>query len=114
MPNRVFAPALMRERPVVEVSTPAADTEGQPVDSWATFATIWARVEYLTGLEREAMLKIVSQVAIRISTRYRADLTEKMRITWSHPGEPVKHWNINALLPDEKRQFMEIMCTKVE
>ncbi len=98
----------MRERLVIESATESADAEGQPIQSFTTFDTIWARVEFLTGRELEAMQRINALITMTASVRYRTDITETMRINWRS-----NYWNINGILPDEFKQFMILALSKV-
>ncbi len=98
-----------RERFTIESGTESADSEGQPVTTWATFATVWARAEFLSGRELEAMQKINSEISVRFTVHYRADVTEKMRVSWRS-----KYWNIHAIQATEDKFDMALMCSKVE
>lgn len=98
-----------RERIVIQVTTPTVDAEGQPIDSWATFDTIWARAEFLTGRELEAMQKLNSSITLKFTTHYRTDILSTHRISWRS-----KFWNIESILPEENKFDMALMCSKVE
>lgn len=106
MPNAI---GVMRERLAIQTNTPSVDAEGQPVASWATTVTVWGRAEFLSGRELEAMQKINSQIVTRFTVRYRADITELMRVSWRS-----KNWNINAVMPDEGKDFIALLVSKVE
>ena len=100
---------LRRERIVVQVATPTVDAEGQPINSWATFDTVWARAEFLSGRELEAMQKINSAIALNFTVHYRTDILVTHRVSWRS-----EFWNIEAILPQENKFDMALICSKVE
>ena len=97
------------ERVVIIQDTPSQDGTGQPVPSWATYKTIWARVEFMNGRELEAARKIVAEAVLRVTVRYRTDFTEKMRMRWRSID-----WNIDAILPYADKHFMDFLVSKAE
>jgi SPP1 family predicted phage head-tail adaptor len=99
----------MRERPVIQVADESADAEGQPVKTWATFDTIWARCEFLTGRELEAMQKINAEISLKVTTRYRTDILVTMRMFWRSA-----FWNINAIMPTEDKFYMALLASRVD
>lgn len=106
MPDPIGA---MRERIVVQSFTDTPDAEGQPIRTWSTFTTLWARNTFLSGKELEGMQKINEQVQARFIVRYRTDLTELMRVTWRGST-----WNIHAFLPTEDKFFMSLLVSRIE
>lgn len=117
MPNPI---GLMRERLTIQNSVETADAEGQPVTVWGTYATVWGRVESLSGLEAEAMQKIYAKVVERFTVRYRADMARwnkatdptldplKMQVNWANST-----WNIHDIQPDETKDFMALIVSRV-
>lgn len=77
--------AKLDRRVLIEQPTTARDAYGSAVQTWSTLATVWARVEHLNGKELFAAQQITPEAQIRITIRYRSDITEKMRIT--HDGK---------------------------
>lgn len=98
-----------REQIVIQSSTASADSGGQPIKSWSTLATVWARAEYLTGRESEGMSKINAATNMKFTVNYRTDVTPAMRISWRS-----KFWNIEAVLPGEDKFDMRLLASKVE
>ena len=109
--RKAFGIGLMRERIVVKAPTITADSEGQPVKRWDPFISLWARIDFLSGSELQAMQKINSQISTSMTVRYKDSLDVKptMQIFWRETM-----WNINAILPDEFKEFTELMVSKVE
>lgn len=94
---------------MIQVATETADAEGQSVKAWNDFLKTWARVEFLSGRELEAMQKINSDISIRFTMRFNETVVDTMRLSWRS-----NYWNIHAILPDERRDYMAVMASKVE
>lgn len=76
----------MRHRVTFERSTVAANSMGDPVPSWSSLGTFYARVEHLAGKERFASQVQQHGSDYRITTRYNPDiasLDEGDRATWA-------------------------------
>lgn len=71
-------------RVLIEAPTFSNDSIGASTTTWATLATVWARVEHLAGKELYAAKQIIPTADLKITIRYRSDITEKMRVT--HDG----------------------------
>lgn len=99
---------LKRERIVIQLMTPTVDAEGQPVLAASTFDTIWARAEFLSGRELEAMQKINSSVSVKFTTHYRTDILVTHRVSWRSAS-----YNIEAILPEEDKFDMALLASKV-
>jgi SPP1 family predicted phage head-tail adaptor len=100
---------LKREQIVIQVNTPSADGDGGFAASWSTFATVWARAEFMTGRELEGMQKVNSAVSLKFTVNYRADVLVTHRVSWRS-----KIWQIEAILPGESKFDMMLMVSKVE
>src|SRR4051812_7598053 len=106
MPDRA---GEKRERLSIEAVTETPDSHGQPIKVWRIFGTMWARAEFLYGRELEAMQKINSEISTRFTVNYRADITEKMRITWRSTS-----WNIHSIRPTEDKFDMFLFASVVK
>lgn len=98
-----------RERLLIQSCTEIADAEGHPVKTWRTLTTAWARAEYLSGQELEAMQKINAEIAVKFTVNYRPEVNEKMRVQWRGST-----WNIHGVLPAEDKFDMRLAVSKVE
>jgi SPP1 family predicted phage head-tail adaptor len=86
--------------------SPQQTASGQPDESWADEATIWASVEPLRGRELFAAQEHHSRVEVRIRLRYRAGITAAMRVSFDG-----RYYNIVAVLDREERhRELELMC----
>lgn len=89
----------------IESLTSEMDAWGQSVESWRAIAEVWADVRHLSGLEtiKADAQSAVTRVSIRI--RHRAGITPTMRVIY----DGVAH-DIKAVLPDGRRQFIDLAC----
>ena len=71
----------LNERINIEVNQPIQNTDGSRIDNWISQSTIWAAYEAKSGKEFFSALKINSEVNAVFRIRYRAGITNKMRIT---------------------------------
>jgi SPP1 family predicted phage head-tail adaptor len=82
---------------------------GQPVVTWATFATVFASVEPLRGREFFASKQIQAQVDVRIRIRYLEGVVPKMRVIFG-----TKTYLIDSVIdPEERHIEMQIMAQEV-
>ena len=99
-------PGLLNTRVVVQQQSATQDALGQPVQSWATFATLWADVRHTSGVEAIKTDAIASVVRASIRVRYRGDLTAAMRVIH---GSTTYH--IVAVLPDiGGKEYVDLAC----
>lgn len=86
------------------------DPAGQEIKDWSPFATPWANIRFLNGVESvKADAEVsVSKASIRI--RYRQDITNAMRVVYNGIT-----YQIKAVLPDEaKREHVDLVCEVVK
>ena len=100
----------LRHRLVIQSENPSADAGGgQGADPWAdpvVVATVWGRVEPLTGGERQRALQIEDRVTHRVTIRYRAGITPRMRIAFG-----ARRVNSRAVInPEERNRMLELLC----
>lgn len=95
---------VMISRPVM-----VPGTTGSPITEWEEFCRPWAEVKGVSGRAFLAASAEQSEVTFEIRVRYRADITAGMRVT--HHGTTLE---IVAPLPDERRQWLRLMCKTVK
>jgi len=82
------------------------DELGQPVDTWADLATVWADIAHPSGLQSIRADAESSVVKASIRIRRRADVTAGMRVVY---GTTV--YDIQAVLPNERsRDYVDLVC----
>lgn len=97
--------SLLRKRITIETSTETADTAGGFTTSWATFATVWAGFEPLRGRENYQDMILQSTTNYRVTIRYLAGVTTKMRIKLGG-----RLFNIRSIMnPEERGEMLEFM-----
>lgn len=85
------------------------DALGQPVNTWADYATAWADVRHQSGMESLKADARMSTVKASIRVRYRTDLTAGDRVALGSTT-----YEIMAVMPDEqRREFTDLACEVV-
>lgn len=97
----------LRHRVAIQSATQSVDDFGSPTATWTTLATVYARVEAISGREYFAAAQKQSEVTHRVTVRYRDDVTPTMRIMWGSVELLVE-----SVLPDERQRQLEIMCVQ--
>jgi len=94
----------LRERVTIQATTRTPDGGGGFTEAWGDVATVWARVEALTGTEAWRAMQVASSVSHRITIRQR-DV---------RPQQRIKHgpstYRIRSVRADERGEAVELMC----
>jgi SPP1 family predicted phage head-tail adaptor len=96
----------LRHRVTLQSPGGTQDAVGQPGGPWVDFATVWADVRYMNGLEaaKADVPTSVARASIRI--RYLAGVVANMRV--QHDG---KEFDIKAVLPDTTgRRYIDLLA----
>lgn len=80
------------------------DTIGQPTETWADAATVWAEVREIKGREYFEAAQVQAERTVTFRIRYRSDVTEKWRIVWNGT-----EYDIRALAEIGRREGLEIV-----
>lgn len=71
----------MRHRVTIQAPGLAPASEyGDQATTWADVATVWAEVKPLSGRELFAAQAVQGEATVKVTMRYRADLTTAMRL----------------------------------
>jgi len=71
----------LSHRLTIQAPTPGVASEfGDQAATWADVATVWADIESLSGRELFAAQAVQSEASVKITIRYRADVTTAMRL----------------------------------
>ena len=97
----------LRERITVQVGT-ETNTRGTVTVAYATHATLWARAERMGRGELNEARKINTKDQVTFTTRYLSTVTTKMRILWAS-----QTWDVHAIRPTERRDYMELDVSEV-
>ena len=102
--REAMAAGDLRQRVTLQTLSVTLDPYGGTVEGWVDSATVWAKVEYLTGRELWQAQQANSEAKGRVSMRYR-DVTPTMRI--HHDGV---YLEIVSVLPaDTAKRELEIL-----
>jgi len=96
----------MRHRITFQKPVETPDEHKGHTVSWQDMITAWASVEPLSGREYFYAHQIQAEVTHRVKTRYRQDITVKMRI--KHRDRVLEIESIIDL--KERHQILEILC----
>lgn len=98
----------LRHLVIIQEPTETNDTQGQAVKTWGTFATVHAAVEPLTGREYFAAQQINAETSTKITIRYLAGITQKMRVSYDS-----RLYNIEGMKNiGERDRQIELMCSE--
>lgn len=97
---------LLNNRITVQQLAGGVDALGQPVQTWANLATLWADIRHSSGVESIKADALTSSVRASIRIRYRTDITTGMRAVG-----PLSTYNIVAVLPDmQGKEYTDLVC----
>lgn len=98
----------LRHRITIQRATETQDAFGAVVQTWSTFATLWAGVEALSGREFFAAQQVNAQVSHRIRIRYLSGVTPKMRVVFGS-----RTFNIEVVMDDGRRRELQLLVSEV-
>lgn len=113
MPMRNVHVGELRHRLTIQTPTAAAPgTYGEQALTWTTYATVWGKVEPVSGSERYSMAQERADVTHVVTIRYCGGITTNMRVVFTCDG--VTHtMNIRGVLTEEYRATrMTLLCTE--
>ncbi len=105
------------ERFTILQITETADSEGQPIPTPTTLATVWGSAKFLESSSREfaAAQKINTEISWKFTINRRRDVTVKMQVSWRSPvGAAAETWNIHAIEPSMDKSSMNLMVSRVK
>lgn len=99
----------LRHQVLIQHYEETQDEWGQPKQGWVDVATVWAKIEGLSGRELFAAQQVQAESDHRITIRYRDDISPTMRVV-----EGQHTYNIlTALDKTGRRQWLELTCKRV-
>lgn len=99
----------LRDRINIKRKAAGQDAIGQPVTSWELVASVWADIRHQSGLSAIKGGADVSTVKASIRIRHRAGLDAGMRVVH---GATI--YDIKAVLPDDARQYVDLVCEVIQ
>jgi SPP1 family predicted phage head-tail adaptor len=90
----------LNKRITIQSQSSTFDAAGQQVESWSTFATVWANIKHLSGIETIKSDAMASTVKASIRIRYIPGINAGMQVIYQNLT-----YRIEAVLAhvDEKR-----------
>jgi len=73
----------LRHRINLQQAVEASNGFGDVIRTWSTVATVWASINPLSGREYLAARQAQAETTTRIQIRFRSDIDETWRVTWS-------------------------------
>ena len=102
-------PGRLDRRITIQQNTPVQDSVGQPIESWADLATVWAEVIPVGGSEIFQARQVGAETVAKFRIRYRGDVLRAMRVVYDSDN-----YDIADVAEDrrfERRQFEIITAT---
>lgn len=100
----------LRERVTVQRKSATRDAIGGIIETWATLATLWAKVEPKSAGEQYRRQQIQAAADWTVTIRYRTDVAPADRLRWrGHEFEIV-----GLINTDMRRQFLELSCRELQ
>ena len=90
----------------VTIEQPVVDTAWGGATTWEEFATVWAAVEPLRGRELFAAQQVQSETTAKVTIRYVAGVTAKMRILH---GSRIFELTAPPIDPEERHRELQLM-----
>lgn len=99
----------MRQRITLQLPLLEADGAGGANVSWEDEATVWAKVETLSGDERVTGGRLAPRTRLRLTIRHREGLNAAMRVLWK-----TRALDIRAIRdPDGRKHLLILDCEEV-
>ena len=100
----------LRRRVTIQQQTSTVDDFGEPEDTWADVATVWASVEDLSAKEALRDTAYTAQITTVVTMRHRTDIESGMRIV---DGNRTLEIAAPAIDKEGRIRQIEILCKEV-
>jgi len=101
-------PGELRHLITIEQPSASRSTSGEVVNTWTTFATVWAKIMPIRGREAEESRRETGKAEVRFWCRYLAGVTLGMRLVRSG-----RYFDITAIINiDELDKWLEISAVE--
>lgn len=101
-----YLPAKMDKRVSIQTRTQTTDGQGGFTESWATDATVWARIEPMKGYEKFQAMQLQVPLTHKVTIRYRSGLTTAKRMLFGARVFDIKE----VINLDEANNFLVLKC----
>jgi SPP1 family predicted phage head-tail adaptor len=97
----------LTERITIERSVNTQNDVGENTLTWSTFATVWAKVESMSGREAERYAEIVGFSGHKVTMRPLTGFTSAMRIIYR-----TRTLEIGAINEFDSIRYLDVICTE--
>ena len=99
----------LRHRLAFKAATGAQNAFGESIETWETYATLWAQLEPLRGEELIHARQVTATVSYRIRVRYNSSIAPAHRAVLGS-----RIFEINSVINVRHRnRELELFCTEV-
>lgn len=106
MTSVILSPGELNRRVTLQTRTSVQDTYGQAQDTWADWATCWAKIEPLSGNEMISAQAINAELTHKVTIRYRPGVLASMRLLYGG-----RIFNVGSVIePQMARVSLELTC----
>lgn len=103
-----FDPSRLKKRITLETVTLSQDDSGGEIQTWSTFASVWASLDPKFVKEVSFAQRIEPRTDHEIIFRYQAGVTAKMRVKYG-----TRYFEIKAIVnPEEANQWLSLLTTE--
>ena len=95
----------LRQRVIIQIAQKSQNALGEWVDTWTTWATVWAAIEPNTGRRYYEALQASSEVSGVVRIRYRDGVLPTMRLLYGSRVLEI----VSIVHPKEARQELHLM-----
>lgn len=97
----------LTERVTIEQPANAQNAVGEATLTWSTFATVWAKVQSLSGREAERYAEVVGFAGHKVTIRALPGVGTSMRVIYRN-----RTLEIGAINEYERVWYVELICTE--
>lgn len=102
-------PGLLDRQIKLAEPTQARDSLGEPVASWATYATVWARKIHRSARTADLSGKDTPLATKIYRIRYRDDIRTDHRLT-----DQFATYKIDSINEIGRRQYLDLICLTID
>jgi len=96
----------LNRRVTIQQAGTTQDANGEIIDGWSTFATVWASVVDVSGREFLAAGGTQNEALTKVAIRYLAGVVPAMRVVCG-----ADTYNVQSVLGQDKRSLL-LMCSR--
>lgn len=103
-------PGEFRHRVELHSPTTARDSYGQPIETFAKYADVWAKIEPMSMRERTYAEQLQGERTHLVTVRYSVSIDRTHRIIFGARTFEI----VSILNPEERRAVLQIECKEID